>query len=115
VLYLVLLGRSRRLRILCGVQIWIDSMLVTALVHYTGGIDSFFAFVYIFPILAAAIFLSRRSSVLLAGWNSVLYGGVISLQPPAARTIPATLSSSSSSILWLFFSWRCWAASLRSV
>ena len=80
VLYLLLLSRTRRLRALCGLQIWIDSLLVTALVHYTGGIESLFAFVYIFPILAAAIYLSRRSSLLLAGASSILYGVLINAQ-----------------------------------
>ncbi len=80
VLYLVLLGRSRQARILCGLQLWIDLLLVTLLVHYTGGIDSLFAFVYIFPILAAAILLSRWSSLLLAGGSSILYGVLINIQ-----------------------------------
>lgn len=79
-LYLVWLSRSRQTRTLCSVQIWIDSVLVTALVHFTGGIDSLFAFVYIFPILAAAIFLSRRSSLLVAGASSTLYGALITAQ-----------------------------------
>jgi two-component system sensor histidine kinase PilS (NtrC family) len=80
VLYLLLLRRSRRLRYLCGLQLWIDSLLVTALVHYTGGIDSVFGFVYIFPVLAASICLSRRSSLLLAGASSLLYGVLINIQ-----------------------------------
>ena len=80
ILYLLLLSRSQQLRRLCGVQLWIDLVLVTALVHYTGGIDSVFAFVYIFPILAAAICLSRQSSLQLAGTSSVLYGVLINLQ-----------------------------------
>jgi two-component system sensor histidine kinase PilS (NtrC family) len=80
VLYLLLLNRIRQVRMLCGLQIWIDALLVTALVHYTGGIDSLFAFVYIFPILAAAILLSRRSSLLLAGGSSILYGVLINVQ-----------------------------------
>ena len=80
ILYLLLLSRSQQLRRLCGLQLWIDSALVTALVHYTGGIDSLFAFVYIFPILAAAICLSRQSSLLLAGTSSVLYGVLINIQ-----------------------------------
>jgi two-component system sensor histidine kinase PilS (NtrC family) len=79
ILYLLLLSRSQQLRRLCGVQLWIDSVLITALVHYTGGIDSVFAFVYIFPILAAAICLSRQSSLLLAGTSSVLYGVLINI------------------------------------
>ena len=80
VLYLLVLRRTRQIRTLCGLQIWIDSLLVTALVHYTGGIDSLFAFVYVFPILAAAILLSRRSSLLLAAGSSILYGVLINIQ-----------------------------------
>lgn len=80
ILYLLVLNRTTRLRRFCGLQIWIDVVLITVLVHYTGGIDSFFSFVYIFPILAAAIFLSRRSSLLLAGGSSLLYGALIDIQ-----------------------------------
>lgn len=80
ILYLLLLRGIRQIRALCGLQLWIDSLLVTALVHYTGGIDSLFAFAYIFPILAAAILLSRRSSLLLAAGSSILYGALINIQ-----------------------------------
>ncbi len=80
VLYLRALNRTTRLRRLCGLQVWIDVVLVTALVHYTGGIESLFAFVYIFPVLAAAILLFRRSSLLLAGGSTILYGVLINLQ-----------------------------------
>jgi len=78
--YLLLLRRMRRASLLCGLQLWVDILLVTALVHFTGGIDSLFAFVYIFPILAGAILISRRSSLLMAGWSSILYGALINLQ-----------------------------------
>lgn len=80
ILYLLALNRTTQLRRLCDLQIWIDVVMVTALVHYTGGIESLFAFVYIFPVLAAAILLSRRSSLLLAGGSSILYGILINLQ-----------------------------------
>jgi two-component system, NtrC family, sensor histidine kinase PilS len=80
ILYLLVLNRTTRLRRLCGLQVWIDVVLVTALVHYTGGIESLFAFVYIFPVLAAAILLSRRSSLLLAGGSTILYGALLNIQ-----------------------------------
>ncbi len=80
ILYLASLRQTRKVGVLCGLQIWIDVVLVTALVHYTGGIKSLFAFVYIFPILASAIFLSRHSSLLLAGGSSILYGALINIQ-----------------------------------
>lgn len=80
VLYLLLLGRIRQIRTLCGIQLWIDLALVTALVHYTGGFESLFAFVYVFPILGGAILLSRWSSLLLAAGSSILYGALINIQ-----------------------------------
>src|SRR5574337_1177450 len=80
ILYLLPLNRTTRLRRLCGLQIWIDVALVTALVHYTGGIESLFAFVYILPVLAAATLLSRRSSLLLAAGSTILYGTLINIQ-----------------------------------
>lgn len=95
VLYLLLLRRARQISTLCGLQIWIDSLLVTSLVLYTGGIESLFAFVYIFPILAAAIFLSRPSSLLLAGWSSILYGALMNLQLHGLVGRPAFISGAS--------------------
>lgn len=80
ILYLVWLKCARSITTLCSLQIWIDVVLITAVVHYTGGIESFFAFVYIFPVLAAAILLSRQSSLLLAGGSTILYGILIYLQ-----------------------------------
>ena len=80
ILYLLALNRTTRLRRLCSMQIWIDVVLVTALVHYTGGVASLFAFVYILPVLAAAVLLSRRSSLLLAGSSTILYGALIDIQ-----------------------------------
>ena len=80
ILYLLALNRTARLRRFCGLQIWIDVVLVTALVHYTGGIGTLFAFVYILPVLAAAILLSQRSSLLLAGGSTILYGVLIDIQ-----------------------------------
>ncbi|MDE2179584.1 MAG: PAS domain S-box protein [candidate division NC10 bacterium] len=80
IVYLLALNRIARLRRLCSLQIWIDAVLVTVLVHYTGGIESVFTFIYILPVLAAAILLSRRSSLSLAGGSTVLYGALINIQ-----------------------------------
>src|SRR5574337_1475335 len=97
ILYLLALNRTVRLRRFCSLQIWIDVVLVTVLVHYTGGISSLFAFVYILPVLAAAILLSRRSSLLLASGSTILYGALIDIQlyglanrtqPPLTTSVP---------------------------
>jgi two-component system sensor histidine kinase PilS (NtrC family) len=78
--YLLLLRRWPHGAGLCGMQLWIDVVLVTGLVHFTGGIDSLFAFVYIFPILGAAMLVSRRTSLVMAAAGSVLYGALITVQ-----------------------------------
>lgn len=80
ILYLLWLSRTRKIRRLCGLQIWIDLLLVSALIHYTGGIESVFAFVFIFPVLAAAMCVSRRSSFLVAGASSLLYSVLTNIQ-----------------------------------
>lgn len=80
ILYLIALNRTANLRRLCNQQISIDVVLVTVLVHYTGGIESLFAFIYVFPVLAAAILLSRRSSLMVAGAATILYGALIDIQ-----------------------------------
>jgi len=80
ILYLVALNRTARLRRFCSLQIVMDLVMVSVFVHYTGGVESLFAFVYIFPVLAAAILLSRRSSLMVAGAATILYGALIDIQ-----------------------------------
>jgi two-component system sensor histidine kinase PilS (NtrC family) len=87
--YLALLGRWRRVDLQCRLQLGIDAALVTALVFSTGGLGSPFSFVYIFPVLAAAILLPRLSSLLLAGASSLLYGLLVNVQwHPSIRWAP---------------------------
>ncbi len=78
-LYLLLLPRVRNLRRFGQAQIALDLLIQTALVHFTGGVDSAFSFVYIFTIYAAAALLGRRDSLLAASAGSILYGGLINL------------------------------------
>lgn len=78
-LYSILLPRVRNLRRFGQLQVALDLLIQTALVHFTGGVDSAFSFVYIFTIYAAAALLGRRDSLLAASAGSILYGGLINL------------------------------------
>jgi two-component system sensor histidine kinase PilS (NtrC family) len=60
-----------------GGQLALDLVLVSLLVHYTGGVDSVFPFMYIFVIFAAANFLERRASLALGVGSGMLYAGLV--------------------------------------
>ena len=76
-IYLLLLPRVRKLRRFAQAQIGLDLAIQTALVYFTGGLESPFSFIYIFTIYAAATLLGRRDSLLAAAAGSILYGALI--------------------------------------
>jgi two-component system sensor histidine kinase PilS (NtrC family) len=76
-LYALALRSQRWLSVQLGGQLALDLVLVSLLVHYTGGVDSVFPFMYIFIIFAAANFLARRGSLLLGVGSGVLYAALV--------------------------------------
>lgn len=70
------------------VQFIHDLLLITAIVHLTGGADSQFAAMYILVNAAAALLLPIGSSLLLAIFGSVLYVGDAFLVSGGALTVP---------------------------
>jgi two-component system sensor histidine kinase PilS (NtrC family) len=62
------------------VQLALDLLLVSLLVHFTGGLDSAFPFLYIFVIFAAANVLEGRGSLFVAALSSGLYGGLVAAE-----------------------------------
>jgi two-component system sensor histidine kinase PilS (NtrC family) len=92
-LYAVALPRIQNLVFFCSCQVAVDIVVSTGLVHVSGGRDSPFTFVYIFPIFAAATLLGRRGGLAMAAFASLLYGGLINLEfyrvlPPLVREAP---------------------------
>jgi len=70
--------RSQRWLILQGfVQLAFDLALVSLLVHFTGGLDSVFPFMYIFVIFAAATVMERRGSLVVGFMSGILYAMLI--------------------------------------
>jgi two-component system sensor histidine kinase PilS (NtrC family) len=79
-IFSLLLNRVRRLELFCYVQIACDLFLETGLIHYTGGLESGFSFIYIFSIIAGASLLQRRGSLLVASVSSILFGSLVNLE-----------------------------------
>ncbi|MGA2361376.1 MAG: ATP-binding protein [Candidatus Aminicenantales bacterium] len=59
------------------VQVILDLVLITALVYATGGTASSAYFLYVFPIMGAALILSNRASYLTASLAAILFGGLV--------------------------------------
>ncbi len=100
---------GRRTIVQACVQIGGDLLLITGLVYVTGGISGSAYFLYIFPIMGAALVLSNRASYLTAGLAAILFGGLadgmyLGLIPQAGADTTAGLTLGS--VLYLIFvSW----------
>ena len=79
-LYRYLLRRFKDLLFLAYLQVSIDILLITFLVHLTGGIDSGFSILYHLAIISASIILYRRGGYLTASLASILYGTMLDMQ-----------------------------------
>ncbi|RLE04434.1 MAG: hypothetical protein DRI99_03930 [Candidatus Aminicenantes bacterium] len=58
-------------------QLIIDLMLITALVYISGGLKGNFYFLYVFPILAAGVIVSRRAAFQIAALAALFFGGLV--------------------------------------
>ncbi len=81
--YVVSLGFIGSLRFverfpwLTDVHFAIDSLLVSAAVFLTGGVQSLFTILYMLPIVAASSMQSRRGGLQVAGLSTILLVGVV--------------------------------------
>ena len=80
VVYWYLLRNIQRLSLLAYLQTSVDILLVTALTHLTGGIDSGFSLLYHLTIISSSIILYRRGGYLSASLSSILYGAMLDMQ-----------------------------------
>jgi two-component system sensor histidine kinase PilS (NtrC family) len=74
-----------RLPWLADVHFAIDSILVTAAVFVTGGVESLFPILYMLPIAAASTVQFRRGGLQIAGLSTILLFGVVVAQYLAAN------------------------------
>lgn len=94
--YIILLKRLKDLRTFAYAQLIIDTLVVTAIIYATGGIESIFSFLYILAIINGSIILYRRGGMIVASSSSILYGLLLDLhyygviQPFGAYLGPAS-------------------------
>jgi len=75
--------RQRDYRMLLGfanVQICIDLMLLTILIHYTGGVENPFLFFYVFHMIISSILLPPFNAYLQATYATTLFVGLVALE-----------------------------------
>jgi two-component system sensor histidine kinase PilS (NtrC family) len=73
ILYALVLRQKPALEPFYRLQIWVDLLIETAIVHSTGGLDSGFVSLYILTIISASLALPGRSIFGIAAGASVLY------------------------------------------
>jgi two-component system sensor histidine kinase PilS (NtrC family) len=79
-LYALALRSQRYLLHQALTQLALDLGLVTSLVYFSGGLDSAFAFMYIFVVFAAANVLERRGILAVAALSGGVYGTLVAAQ-----------------------------------
>jgi len=76
-------GRGAKLRsspLFAHVQISLDLISLTILLHYSGGVENPFALYYVFHVVIASILLPPVASFTYAGLATLLYGGLVLLE-----------------------------------
>jgi len=80
VVYSLTLRQAERHRWLIDLQLAADAAIVSAIVHLTGGVHSYFSTLYALPIIAASTLQSWRGGMMVGALSSVLFTGVVLTQ-----------------------------------
>jgi two-component system sensor histidine kinase PilS (NtrC family) len=72
-LYVIILKFAKTWKWPAYLQLLVDTVLVTAVIYATGGINSIFSFLYILTIVNASIILYRKGGLVVASSSSLLY------------------------------------------
>jgi two-component system, NtrC family, sensor histidine kinase PilS len=82
--YTVTLRLVEKRRWLVDVQLAGDALVVSAFIHFTGGVTSYFSSLFVLPIVAASTVQFRRGGLLVATLSALLYVGIVLAQYFAA-------------------------------
>jgi two-component system sensor histidine kinase PilS (NtrC family) len=80
IFYIFALKSGRAIVSQAYLQIIFDGIFLTGLIHWTGGIDSPFIFLYILPIISSAVIISSRACITAAIFSSVFYAVFVKLE-----------------------------------
>jgi two-component system sensor histidine kinase PilS (NtrC family) len=88
IFYIALLIPERPASWKAAIQLLLDGCFVTAVVYWTGGIESFFPYLYFLIIVAGGTIFYRLGGLLTALYAAVLYGMLLLLQGLQVIPIP---------------------------
>src|SRR5688572_8485701 len=80
VVYSLTIRQVERRLWLVDVQLVVDALIVSAIVHLTGGINSYFSSLYALPIIAASAIRSWRGGMVVGTVSSAIYAGIVLAQ-----------------------------------
>jgi two-component system, NtrC family, sensor histidine kinase PilS len=80
IMYALSLRKVDAHRWLIDVQLGGDAVIVSAFIYFTGGVTSFFASLYVLPIVAASVVQSRKGGLFVAMLSTLLYGSLVGAQ-----------------------------------
>lgn len=80
VLYSLTVRQAETRHWLIDAQLLIDTVIVSAIVVLTGGINSYFSSLYALPIIAGSAVRSRRGGMTVCLTGAVLYGAIVLAQ-----------------------------------
>ncbi len=93
VAYTLMLPHVERHRWIVDLQLGCDAIIVSAIVHYTGGVVSYFASLYALPIIAASAIQSWRGGMMVAVLGSLMYTGIAATQYSAEPFLPVAVAA----------------------
>src|SRR5260221_9643814 len=73
---------------LVDVQVACDALIVSAIVHLTGGVTSYFSSLYTLPIIAASTVQSWRGGLMVSVLSSLMYTALVVAQYQAPGLLP---------------------------
>jgi two-component system sensor histidine kinase PilS (NtrC family) len=79
IIYVFLLKQLKNVRLQAYLQLVVDTIIITALIYTTGGIESILSFLYILSIFSGSILLYRRGGMIVASSSSIFYGLLLDL------------------------------------
>src|SRR3954464_3838321 len=77
---------------LVDVQVACDALVVSAMVHLTGGVASYFSSLYVLPIIAASTVQSWRGGLMVSVLSSLMYGGLVVGQYQGVAALPVIVA-----------------------
>ncbi len=91
VVYSLTIRHAERHRWIVALQLALDVVIVSAIVHLTGGVHSYFTSLYALPIIAASAIQSWRGGMMIGTLSSLLYASVTLAQYVGTPASPVVM------------------------